>query len=109
MRVAEDCGDSMPHKNEIHLPFLQVQDVYEVFAREFKTLYPSAEDVATDYFRRVWLLHCHHIKIMKSTSMTDFKNPYWTKNVEKSVLRLQKAREERQMIQKAFKRGIPGS
>lgn len=48
-------------------------------------------------------------KIMKSTSMTDFKNPYWTKNVEKSVLRLQKAREEREMVQRAFKRGIPGS
>lgn len=70
LRVAEDCGDSMPHRNEIHLPFLQVQDVYKVFSNEFKRLYPSAENVATDYFRRMWLLHCRHIKIMKSTRFT---------------------------------------
>lgn len=67
LRMAEDCGDSMPHRPEIHLPFHQIQEVFPIFSREFKQLYPTSESVSPVYFRRVWLLHCPHIKVMKSS------------------------------------------
>lgn len=70
-RIADDCGDSMPHKQEVHLPFYQIQELYPVFKREFKKLYPSVKTPPTDvYFRRVWLAACPHIKIMKSMRFT---------------------------------------
>lgn len=67
IRTAEDCGDSMPHKKEVHLPFHQIQEVFPVFDREFRKLYPSATPVTAPYFRTVWVEHCRHIKVVKSS------------------------------------------
>ncbi len=66
-RIAEDCGDSMPHRPDIHLPFHQIQEVFPPFDREFRKLYPDAVPVTKSYFRRMWLLHCPHVKVTKST------------------------------------------
>ena len=40
MRLAEDCGDAMLNRLEVHLPFHQHNELYPVFCREFKKLYP---------------------------------------------------------------------
>ena len=70
LRVAEDCGDNMPHKKEIHLPFHQVQELLPMFDREFKLLYPNMTAVSKAYFRRIWKLHCPCVKVMRSTRFT---------------------------------------
>ena len=70
LRVAEDCGDSMPNRTEVHLPFHQHQELYPVFAREFKLLYPGQSVVTQEYFRKVWRTQCPHVKVMKSCRFT---------------------------------------
>lgn len=69
-RLAEDCGESMPHRPEIHLPFHEVQEVFPIFNREFVKLYPKCKPVTESYFRRVWVETCPHVKVRKSTRFT---------------------------------------
>lgn len=66
-RLAEDCGDAMPHKPEVHLPFHQIQEVFPIFDREFRKLYPTTDPVTSSYFRRIWLDKCPNVKVTKST------------------------------------------
>lgn len=70
LRTAEDCGDSMPNRSEVHLPFFRHMDLYPVFQKEFKRLYPGQTEVLQDYFRRVWRENCPHIKIVKASRFT---------------------------------------
>lgn len=70
LRIAEDCGDSMPDKVEVHLPFHLYSELYSVFCREFKILYPNQTPVTHDYFRRVWRTNCPRVKVMKSSRFT---------------------------------------
>ena len=65
-RLAEDCGDSMPHRPDIHIPFYQIQEVYPIFTREFKKLYPTIKPASKSYFRRTWQLFCPHVRVSKT-------------------------------------------
>lgn len=65
-RLAEDCGDSMPDRAEIHLPFHQRRELYPMFVSEFHKLYPSMDPATPQYFRRTWRLHCPQFKVMKA-------------------------------------------
>ena len=69
-RVAEDCGDSMPHKSEVHLPFHQRRELYPIFVAQFNKLYPSMDPASPHYFRTIWRHECGHIKVMKSCRFT---------------------------------------
>ena len=70
IRLSEDCSDKMPDKDELHLPFNQKKDVYEVFLNEFKVLYPDITPPQKPYFSRIWKLHCNNIKVRKSSRFT---------------------------------------
>ena len=65
-RIAEDCGDRMPNKSEVHLPFHLKKELYPVFLEEFKRLHPTLSPPSGQYFRRIWKLHCPTHKVMKS-------------------------------------------
>ncbi len=69
-RLAEDCGDNMPHKQEIHLPFHQRKDLYPLFVKEFQRLYTSTNPASPQYFRRVWKRDCSHAKVLKTSRFT---------------------------------------
>ena len=69
-RTADDCGDSMPNKPEIHLPFYQIQELYPIFLNEFKLLHPTITPPTRTYFRRTWQTYCPTVKVMKSTRFT---------------------------------------
>ena len=69
-RISEDCGDSMPHRPEIHLPFYQHKELYPVFEAEFRKLYPTMQPVSIRYFRQVWRTLCPNVKVMKASRFT---------------------------------------
>ena len=69
-RIAEDCGDMMPNKTEVHLPFYQYQELFPVFDAEFKKLYPTMPPVSPRYCRRTWKQTCPQIKVMKASRFT---------------------------------------
>ena len=60
----------MPNKSEVHLPFYQIQELYPLFTREFKLLYPDIDPPTRTHFRRTWQAICPTIKIMKSSRFT---------------------------------------
>ena len=39
LRLSEDCSDRMPDNHELHLPFFQKKEVYQLFLNEYKKLY----------------------------------------------------------------------
>ena len=65
-RLAADCGDLMPDKDEVHLPFHQRKELYPIFSDEFKMLYPSIDPPSRQYFRRVWKNNCARFKVMRA-------------------------------------------
>lgn len=66
-RLAGDTGDSMPDKDEVHLPFFRTGDVFEVFQKDFKLLYPNTSPPMYSSFMRIWKSNCSDIKVRKSS------------------------------------------
>ena len=64
---AIDCGDSMPEKHEIHLPF---HNRKELFVSEFSRLYPDVNPASPQYFRRVWKKSYSPVKVLQTTRFT---------------------------------------
>lgn len=65
-RLSENCGDFMPNKNEVHLPFHQRKELYSIFVGEFTKLYPTVTAPSRQYFRQVWKKDCPKLKVMRS-------------------------------------------
>lgn len=49
-RMSIDVADRMPDNNELHLPFFSKGDVYEIYVRDFKLLYPQLNAASLCYF-----------------------------------------------------------
>ncbi len=74
-RLAEDCSNNMPDRNEVHLPFFNKGEVYSLFHREYKFLYcnESGSTRSTprpSYFFWVWKHNCKDIKVRKASRFT---------------------------------------
>ena len=69
-RIADDCGDMMPHRNEVHLPFYLKQELFSVFQGELSQLYPKKTVPTKRYFRSIWKAKCSHIKVIKAKRFT---------------------------------------
>ena len=65
-RIGVDCGERIPHKTEVHLPFHRKKEIYPIFLNEFKVLYLIIEPPTPQYFRRMWRAHCPEYKIMRT-------------------------------------------
>ena len=65
-RVAENTGDSMPDRAEVHLPFLKKKDVFAHFMNEYRQLHDS-QPPSMVYFHEVWRKHCSHVKVRRVT------------------------------------------
>lgn len=63
-RVADNTGDQMPDRNEVHLPFFRKDDVYVHFKEEFALIH-DVEPPSFEYFRQVWRKHSSNIKVRK--------------------------------------------
>ncbi len=68
--LAEDCGENMPDKNEIHLPFDRRKELYPLFVTDFNRLYPETRPASPQYFRRVWKYQYPHVKVLKTMRFT---------------------------------------
>ncbi len=65
-RMAERCGDKMPDRDEIHLPYFRKRDVYSYFKEEFRLLHPPSIKCPSDsYFYSTWKKHCRMFKVRK--------------------------------------------
>ncbi len=65
-RLAEDCSERMPDSTEVHLPFHQKHEVFNLFIKEYKTLYDDTPPTS-HYFLHVWSKNCDQIKVRKTT------------------------------------------
>lgn len=66
LRLSEDCGDKMPDKDELHLPFNQKREVYALFLDDFKQLYQN-DPPTPQYFMFTWKRNCPQIKVRKTS------------------------------------------
>ena len=54
IRLCRACGDQMPDRDEVHLPFNRKKDVYQHFLNERQLLNDSKYVPTKSYFLRVW-------------------------------------------------------
>lgn len=69
-RIVEDTADLMPDRDEIHLPFFRKNDVYELFVRDFKKLYPKSLVPTSSYFYYIWKKYKSNVKVRRDTRFT---------------------------------------
>ena len=74
-RLSEDCSNSMPDRNEVHLPFFSKREVYSLFENEYRSLYCSDPDSGCrpprpSYFFWIWKHSCNSIKVRKTSRFT---------------------------------------
>jgi len=68
-RIAEQAGNAMPDCPDIHLPFYDKKEVYQMFCTQFKAL-ESVKPPVSSYFYSVWKDSVPHIKIRRVTRFT---------------------------------------
>lgn len=69
-RIVDDTAEMMPDTGESHLPFFRKEDVFEIFVRDFKTLYPKGNVPTFSYFTFVWKQHRSKVKVRHDTRFT---------------------------------------
>lgn len=63
-RLADNTGDRMPDRREMHLPFFKRGEVYEHFKSDFTQLH-NPNPPSSTYFFQVWNKFCAHVKVRK--------------------------------------------
>ena len=69
-RMVEDVSEMMPDSGEFHLPFFRKEDVYELFERDYKKLYPTRSVPSISYFHAVWIQERSTVKVRKYQRFT---------------------------------------
>ncbi len=69
IRLSEDCSEKMPDVDELHLPFFQKTEVYDLFVHEYKKLYTTSPPTA-HYFMFTWKENCRQVKVRKTSRFT---------------------------------------
>lgn len=69
-RISRSTAESMPDRNQFHLPFFRTMDVYEIFTKEFSRLYFDETCPSYSYFMRIWRQKCSHIQVRKTSRFT---------------------------------------
>lgn len=68
-RIADQTGNVMPDSTEVHLPFYDKKQVYEIYCEQFRLLHNEPPPVLA-YFYATWKENADHIKIRKVTKFT---------------------------------------
>lgn len=64
-RLVSSTAERMPDTGEAHLPFIENNQVYEVFKREFAILNKDEKVPTFSYFTAIWKSQCSWVKVRK--------------------------------------------
>lgn len=98
-RIADQTGNIMPDSDEVHLPFYDKKQVYEVYCDQYRALYNTTPPVISIFYS-TWKKDAFNIKIRRVTKFTkcavceSFKDAF--QNAAKNVKRLAKLQVDRQ-------------